>query len=167
MKYIKILFVLSILILAISCTEKKVEETPETADTTSVMDNAKAAFAEKYPNATQVEWKQEEKGWEVVFKIGGVQHEADYDLAGDWIKTEHRILEADIPEMIKNTIDGEYTAYAVMGAEKYDSREGTYYKINLRKGGDIEEVKFYSNGKIVESEEKATTGTNSNDMDGD
>lgn len=167
MKYIKILFVLSILVLAISCSEKKTEETPETADTTSIMDNVKAAFAEKYTNATDVEWKQEEDGWEVEFKIDGVKHEADYDLEGQWVKTEHKISDSEIPEMIQNTIDGEYTAYAIMGVEKYDSREGAYYEIKLRKGGDIEEVKFYPNGKIVMSEEKATTGTDTKHIDGD
>ncbi len=167
MKYIKILFVLFILALAISCSEKEIEETPELADTTSVMDNVKAAFAEKYTNATDVEWKQEEDGWEVEFKIDGVEHEAEYDENGEWVKTEHEISESEIPEMIQNTIDGEYTAYAIMGVEKYDSREGAYYEIKLRKGGDIEEVKFYPNGKIVTSEEKATTGTDIKHMDGD
>jgi putative PepSY-like beta-lactamase-inhibitor len=167
MKTIRLLFVLTLIILAISCTEKKIEETPETADTTSVVDNVKAAFAEKYPNATDVEWAQEEFGWEVEFKLDGVEYEAEYDENGDWIKTEHEISESELPDMIQNTLDGEYTAYAIMGVEKYDSREGSYYEVKLRKGGDIEEAKFYPNGKIIMPEENAKTGGKHSEMDND
>lgn len=167
MKTIKILFVLTLLILAISCSEKEIEDTPKTADTTSVMDNVKAAFSEKYPNATDVEWKQEELGWEVEFKLDGIKYEAEYDENGDWVKTEHEISESELPDMIQNTLDGEYTAYAIMEVEKYDSKEGPYYKVKLRKGGDIEEAKFYPNGKIIAPEENATTGGKPTEMDND
>ncbi len=167
MKSIRLLFVMSMLILAISCSEKEIEETPETADTTSVMENVKAAFDEKYPNATDVEWKQEEEGWEVEFKVDGVEYEAEYNMEGDWLKTEHEISESELPEMIRNTLDGEYTAYAIMGVEKYDSKEGPYYEVKLRKGGDIEEAKFYPNGKLIMPEEDAKTGEKHSEMDGD
>ncbi|MER3328680.1 MAG: hypothetical protein RIF34_03800, partial [Candidatus Kapaibacterium sp.] len=70
--------------------------------------------------------------------------------------------------MIQNTIDGEYTAYAIMGAEKYDSREGVFYEIKLRKGGDIEEAKFYPNGKIMNPEgEKSEGSKKHSEMDND
>lgn len=167
MKTIRLLFVLTLLIFAFSCTEKKIEDMPETTDTTSIMDNVNAAFAEKYPNATDVEWKQEENGWEVEFKLDGVKHDTDYDENGDWVKTEHEISEAELPEMIQNTIDGEYTVYVIMGVEKYDSREGAYYEVKLRKGGDIEEAKFYPNGKIIMPEENAKTGEKHSEMDND
>ena len=167
MKTIKVLFVLSLLVLAFSCTEKKIEDTPETADTTSVADNVKAAFSEKYPNATDVEQKQEELGWEVEFKLDGIEYEAEYDENGDWVKTEHEISESELPDMIQNTLDGEYTAYAIMGVEKYDSKEGPYYQVKLRKGGDIEEAKFYPNGKIMMPEANATTSEKHSEMDGD
>jgi hypothetical protein len=168
MKSIKLLFVCAVIIIAVSCSEKEIEETPELAETTSsVIDNIKAAFAEKYPNATEVEWEQEDDGWEVEFELDGVEYEAEYDIEGEWIKTEHEVSETELPEMIQNTIDGEYTAYAIMGVEKYETRENIYYEVKLRKGGDIEEAKFYPNGKIMSPIDNNSAAKRHSEMDND
>lgn len=167
MKSFKLLLVLSMLLITISCSEQKTEEVHEPEVTTTVLDNIKSAFSEKYPNAKDVEWKQEEDGWEVEFELDGIEYEAEYDLDGEWLKTEHEISESELPEMIQNTLDGEYTAYAIMEVEKYDSREGAYYEVKLRKGGDIEEAKFYPNGKIIAPKDNANSDKEHSEMDND
>jgi len=153
MKMTKIITLLVIAMFAFACSEKGQEqEMPETEEVSGTPENIVATFQAKYPNATDIEWEKEGEKWEVEFELEGVEYEAEFDGKGEWLETEHEISESDIPELIQNTIDGDYTDYAIVGVEKYDSREGAFFEVKLQKGGEIEEVKFYPNGKIIKSD---------------
>lgn len=167
MKFMKIILLLAIAAISFACTEDDATQNmPQTTDSISVADKAKTFFSEKYPNATDAEWKEDDKGWEVEFKIGSVKYESKFTTDGKWIKTEHEVSESELPDMIKNSIDGEFTAYAVLEVEKYDTPNGEYYEVKLQKGGNIEEVKFYPDGKIEEPAHSTAAKTHS-DMDND
>lgn len=167
MKFMKILLLLTLAAITFACSEDDTkQDMPQTTDTITVADKAKNFFSEKYPNATGVEWKEDDKGWEVEFKIGSVKYESKFASDGDWLLTESKISESEIPQLIQNIIDGEYTAYAILEVEKYDTRKGEYYEIKLQKGGDIEEIIFYPDGKMTKPEWEKDKKAHS-DMDND
>lgn len=167
----KIILLLAFAVFAFACSEKEHEhDMPETEEVSRTPENIVATFEAKYPKATDVEWEKDGEKWEVEFELDGVEYEAEFDEKGEWIKTEHEVSESEIPDSIQNTLDGEYTDYAIVGVEKYDSREGAYFEIKLQKGGKIEEAKFYPNGKVFKpewTEEEKEHGHSHSDMDND
>lgn len=171
MKMTKLIILLAIALFAFACSEQEQEhDMPETEEVGGTPENIIATFQSKYPNATDVEWEEEDGKWEVEFELDGVEYEAEFDENGEWIETEHEIEVSEIPDVIQNTLDGEYTEYAILEVEKYDSREGAFYEIKLQKGGKIEEAKFYPNGKIMKpewTEEEKEHGHSHSDMDND
>lgn len=171
MRMTKIIILLAFAVFAFACSEKEHEhDMPETEELSGTPENIVATFQAKYPNATDAEWEQDGEEWEVEFELDGVEYEAKFDKNGEWIGTEQEVSESEIPDLIQNTLDGEYTDYVVLEVEKYDSSEGAYFEIKLQKGGEIEEVKLYPNGKIVKqegTEEEKEHGHSHSDMDND
>jgi hypothetical protein len=58
------------------------------------------AFKEKYPEATNVEWKDKLTNFVAVFKQDGVQYEARFTKKGDWKDTENAIETEELPEEV-------------------------------------------------------------------
>lgn len=147
MKIIKILPILAILIIAIACSEEKDE-------ITGVPEKIEAAFSTKYENAKDIKWENEDGIWEAEFSLSGIEYEAYYDQRGEWAETKHVIELSEIPDNIMESIKSEYADRNILEVEKFDSREGQYYKLMLQKGGSVEEARFYPNGKTVKPEWK-------------
>ncbi len=60
------------------------------------------AFKAKFPNATDVEWKDRVAFFEVQFKQDGSNMTVDYNSKGEWKKTEKAIAFSDAPTAIKD-----------------------------------------------------------------
>ena len=58
------------------------------------------AFKEKYPEASNVEWKDKLTYFVAVFKQDGVQYEARFTKKGDWKDTENAIETEELPEEV-------------------------------------------------------------------
>ena len=58
------------------------------------------AFKEKYPNASQVEWKDKLSNFVAVFQEDGVQYEARFNKKGEWKDTENAIETDELPETV-------------------------------------------------------------------
>jgi hypothetical protein len=82
----KILFYsIGVVFCIISCNEKKISAS-------EVPQPAVAAFNEKYPGATDVQWETEKKGdktiYEAEFKFNGKKIEAEFEAGGNFIQEE-------------------------------------------------------------------------------
>ncbi len=58
------------------------------------------AFKIKYPDASQVEWKDKLTNFVAVFKEDGIQYEARFNKKGDWKDTENEIDTDELPETV-------------------------------------------------------------------
>ena len=58
------------------------------------------AFKDKYPNASQVEWKDKLTNFVAVFQEEGIQYEARFNKKGEWKDTERAIETHDLPESV-------------------------------------------------------------------
>lgn len=148
MRILKILLLLTIVSLVYACTEKNDE-------ITGVPEKIESAFSTKYENAKEIKWENEDGIWEAEFKLDGVDYEAMYDQNGEWAETGHEVEQTEIPDIIMNSINTDYGDRTILEVEKYDSREGEYFKVMLQKGGSVEEARFYPKGKTVKPEWKA------------
>ncbi len=64
------------------------------------------AFSEKYPNAKNVEWRDELKDFKVTFSLDSAagSYTAKYAHKGDWKVTEKEITEAALPDEIRQSL---------------------------------------------------------------
>jgi hypothetical protein len=90
----KIIRLLPLLIFAIALS------TSVDAQIRKIPSEVTETFREKYPNATDVEWKDKLTNFVAVFKEDGVQYEARFNKKGVWKDTEHSIDTDELPEEV-------------------------------------------------------------------
>lgn len=127
--------------------------------------NIKTAFAQKFPNATKVNWgKETEKEWEAEFKMDGKEYSANYDNNGTWMETEYEISVKEIPTAVQNTIDKEFPGYKTGESEISETTGGKQFEFSLKKEGTTLEVAIDISGTVTKKEQ---AGKDKNEDDED
>jgi|SRR6056300_231818 hypothetical protein len=133
----------TLLLLLLSC-----DSSNDDADNKSVPDKVQKSFSEQFGNPEGVEWENEDGKWEAEFEYSGKEYEVVYDKNANWVKTEYKMKERELSENMKNILAKEYSMYEIIEIEKYETPDNIYYKLEMQKGGDIDEIVIYPNGKI-------------------
>ncbi|MBC7902792.1 MAG: PepSY-like domain-containing protein [Gemmatimonadaceae bacterium] len=60
------------------------------------------SFKDKYPSASNVEWKDKLSVFIAAFEFDGIQYEARFNSKGQWQETESVISESDLPAPVKD-----------------------------------------------------------------
>lgn len=116
----------------------------------------KSAFNEKFKNAKEVEWSQEdETEWEAEFEMNGKEYSANFSNDGKWKETEHEIENSELPEAVRATISQEFGEYEIESAEISETVEGVVFELAIEQGEEELEVVIDANGKII-SKKKAS-----------
>ena len=111
------------------------------------------AFKEKYPDATQVEWKDKLTNFVAVFQLEGVQYEARFNKKGEWKDTENAIDTDELPE----TVNEGYNKSKYAEEWKIESaykivlpNDQVQYRVLARKS-DLQKknILFSSNGRLL------------------
>lgn len=110
------------------------------------------AFAEKYDDAKNVEWKDVVKAFAATFEADGAKQVAKFNKKGGWISTEREIEEADLPEDVKDGLskskyaDWEVRAYYHVSIPE----DKVQYRIHVAKS-DIQQknLLFDNTGKLL------------------
>lgn len=63
------------------------------------------AFKNKYPDASQVEWKDKLSAFAAVFYTGNLKHEARFNSKGEWLQTEYVINKDSLPAPVADGLD--------------------------------------------------------------
>lgn len=142
MKVLKLMSVAVLLVGVTACSQNAPKE-------------VKDAFNSKFPSASEVEWEKEnDSEWEAEFKLDGKEYSANFSTDGNWLETEHEIDASELPELVKNTINKEFSGYEIEKAEIAEKTNGTVYEITLEKGEEEIEVVIDDAGKIIKQETK-------------
>lgn len=103
-----------------------------------------AAFAQKFPNAQDVDWSKEKNGdWEAEFELPG-SHEmsANFSTDGKWLETETEIAFSELPAPIQAVLQGK----KVKEAARIEKADGsTVYEAEVRR----KELIFDASGKML------------------
>ena len=101
------------------------------------------AFKEKYPNATNVEWRDKLSNFSAIFESDNVQYEARFNSKGEWQLTENEIEESDLPEVVKEGFDkSKYADWEIGAIHKIELADGSFqYRIESIKN-DVRKKKF-------------------------
>ncbi|MDD3044112.1 MAG: PepSY-like domain-containing protein [Candidatus Delongbacteria bacterium] len=116
----------------------------------------KAAFAKKFPGATDAKWNNEDnKDWGAEFKLNGKDLSANFDNKGMWAKTKYQIDSKEIPEAVNNTIKKDFSGYKIEKSEMTESKDTKVYDFVLEKAKEKIEVVIAHDGKVVKKEAKS------------
>jgi hypothetical protein len=110
------------------------------------------AFKQKYPEATNVEWRDKLSTFSAVFESNNIQYEARFNSKGEWQFTENEIEESDLPEVIKDSYDkSKYAEWQINRIHKIELADGTIqYRIETEKN-DVRKknLVFNSEGRLL------------------
>ncbi len=103
------------------------------SSTTQSVVNIQDAFKQKFPNATDIEWKVSNKVYEIDFEINGVDHEAWYDSDANLLMYKYDIANNELPSAVSSAIANDYPGYILDDAEKVFKGNITGYYVDLKK----------------------------------
>lgn len=135
-------FALSISVM--SCQENNKEE-----DT--VPEAVKTAFQKKYPGENDPDWEKDDHGyWESHFKKDGEKYRADFNADGTWVETENDVKKKELPEVILNIIERDYSEYEITEVEHVQSAtKGEFFDVEFKQKGKNKDVMFKPDGTII------------------
>lgn len=89
----KKIFFLLLFVFAVSLVNAQIRKIP--AEVTD-------AFAQRYPHATKIEWRDKLQYFEASFELNGSQISADFSSKGDWEASERIMDFDDLPDEVKD-----------------------------------------------------------------
>ena len=110
------------------------------------------AFAQRYPHATKVEWKDKLQYFEASFELNGSEISADFSSKGEWQGSERNMNFDDLPAEVKDGFaKSKYTDWDKKSVtEVQEPGKPLAYKINISKS-DLQKknLLFDANGKLL------------------
>jgi hypothetical protein len=110
------------------------------------------AFKEKYPTATNVEWRDKLSTFSAIFESDKIKYEARFNSKGEWQLTQNEIEESELPEVVKDSYDkSKYADWEIGGIHKIELADGTIqYRIETIKS-DVRKknLVFNSEGRLI------------------
>jgi hypothetical protein len=106
------------------------------------------SFSQKYPDASNVEWRDRLTGFTASFTLDSGSYIASFDNKGEWESTETGIDQDDLPEAVKDGFEkSRYADWSVSQVSKIELPDNKVeYKIEVAKG-DIKKRNLYFNSK--------------------
>jgi Putative beta-lactamase-inhibitor-like, PepSY-like len=109
-------------------------------------------FTEKYPMATNVEWKDKLSGFSASFTLDNLSYTAAFTNKGIWETTEQEIEESDLPETIKDSYEkSKYAEWTIGKMDKIEMPDNVIqYRVEAIKS-DIQKRNLYfsSTGRLL------------------
>ena len=106
------------------------------------------SLSEKYPGATNVEWRDRLTGFTASFTLDSLSYTASFDNKGAWESTEQAIDEDALPEAVADGFDkSRFTDWTVSQVSRIElPSDEVQYKIEVSKG-DIKKRNLYYNSE--------------------
>ena len=108
------------------------------------------AFANKFPDATDIHYQMENKDYEINFKFNGVETSANFDPTGKWLETETGLKQSELPKEVIASISKNFAGFKLSEIGKVETpSHGVSYEMDLKKGNEGYEVQFNAKGDIL------------------
>lgn len=111
-------------------------------------DAVQQAFAKQYPGMTPT-WQTKPYGYEAVFMQNGLETEAEYNAAGQWLETEVEVGEAAFSQVVLDRIRQQYPQHTITKYEIETTPNGKFYEVEITLAGQELELYFNENAKPI------------------
>jgi len=118
---------------------------------TKVPDAVTAAFKQKFPHASKVQWDKEgSKEYEAGFETNGVSCSANFSNTGSWLETESPSSFSRLPINVKRAFYADHKGEVVKAVAKIETSKGkNKYEVEIKNGFSIKELFYTADGKEV------------------
>jgi hypothetical protein len=116
----------------------------------SIPDTVKSLFAEKFPEAKNIEWEKKVAVYEAIFYLNDIEHIARFSENGLLVEYRKNLWPDELPENIKTT--GSTFGETMNGIIIYRGEEILYELIIRNEKLDRYEYLFDKNGEVLKSE---------------
>jgi hypothetical protein len=110
------------------------------------------SFKSKYPEASDVEWRDKLKGFSADFKVNEITYTAHFSNKGEWESTEQQIEADELPDVVKDGFEkSKYSEWEQERVDKIELADDTIqYRIAVAKN-DIRKRNLYfsSEGRLL------------------
>jgi Putative beta-lactamase-inhibitor-like, PepSY-like len=110
------------------------------------------AFKQKYPSATNVEWRDKLSNFSAIFESDNQHYQAKFNSKGEWQLTENEIDEADLPEAVTDSYEkSKYADWEIGKVEKIEFSDGSIqYRVESIKNDIVKKnLYFNSDGRLL------------------
>lgn len=116
-----------------------------------VPDAVQKAFSAKYPKEKSPSWEIDAHGnFEAQFKAKGEKYRADFLPNGSWIETENSIKFKELPKVIRDKIDSDYSMSVIAEIEHVQHHsKGEFYDVEFKRKGKNKDVEFDPKGNVI------------------
>ena len=122
------------------------------AQVQDIPEKIQSHFKATYPAAVVEDWDKERDGsYEVEFSINGVEWEAYYSAAHEWLRTERDVKRSDVPQAVLHAIaKTDYASWKIDDIEEHHTPEHkSVYEIEVEKTGNKAYVYLLPDGTTV------------------
>jgi len=164
MKSLTLIFTISstifIIMIMVSCNK---ESTLKSDKIPSAIQNS---FRTAHAEVKDESWEKDGDYFEAEYDKNGMEQTILYDNSGNVIRTESEISNKDIPSTIGSYVLDYYKGYRIVDAATIIKSDGSFYKIEIKKGNSEQEFLFDMEGNFV-SEDMDDTDVNEGEEDDD
>lgn len=111
-----------------------------------------SSFTEKFPHASDVEWRDKLSGFTASFSLDSSSFIASFNNKGEWESTEEAIEEEQLPDGVQDGFEkSKYTEWTISEVSRIElPNDEIQYKLGIEKG-DIKKRNLYfsSEGRLL------------------
>lgn len=124
-----------------------------TAQVINVPNKSEKHFTEKYPNAKNVNWKNNVTDYSASFDLDNTKHKAHYHMDGVWDYTETFIPEESFPKEVKTSFkNSRYADWNMGSTALVENNKGEkMYRYEVKKGIEKKYIFFSKEGKELKT----------------
>jgi hypothetical protein len=139
----RILVIVAVLFISLNAFAQNPKDLPA---------KVKTSFENKFPGAQKSKWgKENAKEWEVEFTMNNKDYSANFSTEGNWLETEYKIGEAEVPAVVTNTLAKEFPGYKIVTSEISETSKGKMYEFEISTGKAKKEVAVNADGTLVKN----------------
>jgi hypothetical protein len=114
----------------------------------------KKEFLKKFPNTSKSKWEMEKDEYEVNFIQNKTEISANFDKNGKLLETEIEITEKELPQIVKSSVEKNFRDYKMHEFSKIEKADkSVLYEVELSKNKEKLDVKFSSNGDLIDKKD--------------
>ena len=144
MKSLSYLVLIAVLAIFSACKPSKPSITPPSVVSES--------FKAKYPEVLKVAWANEDSSkLEANFIRNGKETSAIFRATGQWVLTEIKITQSELPVTINRTLVDGFPEYRIITIEKIESAtNGNYFRFKMSNRGEIKHMNLSTSGVVMD-----------------
>lgn len=142
MKYLMTFPAVLVLVILPSCLQKLENE--------NIPKEVRTSFELRYPDVEEVSWELDANAdWVAQFSVYNTEYLAKFNLDGDWLETDHKIITAAVPFKVNLSLHDHFKDYKIEHAMIAEKKTGQFYEMQVLAMGHEYDIEADTKGTLT------------------